>query len=636
MMKKKREHAILVKLKKDGSGTINQLALFCDVSYKTIQNDIKYINQKLKQSGFSCEIVSQSGVGVVFKNPAAEDFDKMLALFHRMEGTSGEFEKDYDALRIAFWLLWEDYKKIDDICEELALSRTVIAELLNKTKQLLKEFSIQVASKPYYGLYAKGLESDIRHFLFEHLIRRSEIEMTHLLGQFQVNSTLLESIVVLLRNHGVSVNDEVLEQLFCYVEIMSGRIEKTAHIEAQPVKRDITSFESILSEKIAQAISYELNAAISIHEVDWLYRFVAGKLRNNISQGDVVDNGILDKLFHTILELCQKKYGYDFSQDIDFYSSMSIHLNSLFKRAKNNNYAINPMIDEIKTYLLLAYDMAIHLSLLINDLLEVRLPDDEISYLAIYLHLAIERKKRNIVPKRILVVCPTGKGMSEMIAYHIKRQFGDYISVLKTCGYYELDHVDYSQFDYLFTLKPLGKVVPLPVIEFALNESSMKSAKRQVLGKVDQLPLMCMTPPELFFSDVKAVDKADALRQIIARIGQIVKMREDFFESVMQREEIVATELPNGFAVPHPLGKDMAEHSFFSVTILSNPIRWKQRKIRIVLLTYVKGTVTSDLEHFYESFATLVSNKEYAVSLIETPTYEKLIEIAKEINRLIH
>ena len=80
----------------------------------------------------------------------------------------------------------------------------------------------------------------------------------------------------------------------------------------------------------------------------------------------------------------------------------------------------------------------------------------------------------------------------------------------------------------------------------------------------------------------------------------------------------------------------MAECSFFSISVLSNPIRWKHRKIQIVLLTYVKGKVTSDLEQFYESFATLVSNKEYAVSLIENPTYEKLVEVAREISRLIH
>lgn len=635
-MKKKRENAILMKLIRDGSCTIRQLALLCDVSYKTIQNDIKDINRKLGQNGFACKIVTQSGVGVVLGNAGDECLDEVCALFQDKGEAREEYDKEYESLRIAFRLLLEDYVKMDDICEKLALSRTVTAELLNQSKQLLKAYGIQVASKPYYGLYDKGTESSIRIFLFEHLIRRSGKDVACLLGDSQINPALMEGVVVLIRNHNVSVTDEILEQLLCYVEIMAIRIRKQAHIEAGLVERDVTSFESILSEKIAVTVSYELDTRIEEPEVDWIYRFVVGKLQNKASQDEETDSAVLESVFHAILELCQEKYGYDFSQDIDFYSSLSIHLNALFKRARNNNYSINPMIDEMKTYSLLAYDIAFDLSLLINDRLGVCLPDDEISYLAIYLHLAIERKKRNIVPKRLLVVCPTGRGMSELIGYHIKKQFGEYISELKTCGYYELDHVDYSQYDYLFTLKPLERTVPLPVIEFALDESSIKSAKRKVLGKHDKLPLLCMTPQELFFPDIKAADKPDALRQIIERVGKAVKLKESFYESVMEREKIVATELPNGFAFPHPLGTDMAECSFFSISVLSNPIRWKHRKIQIVLLTYVKGKVTSDLEQFYESFATLVSNKEYAVSLIENPTYEKLVEVAREISRLIH
>lgn len=635
-MKKNREIMILAKLIRDGSCTIRQLALLCDASYKTIQSDIKNINQKMRLNGFACEIASQSGVGVMLTNSVNEDMDKVLFLLQNTEYTGGEYDKDHDALQIAFWLLLEDYKKIDDICEQLALSRTVIAELLNQSKQLLKEYGIQVASKPYYGLYARGLESNIRGFLFEQLIRRNEKDRARLLGDVRVDCALLENIVVLIRNHNISVTDEILEQLLYYVEIMALRIRRGGRIESGLVKRDVTSFESILSEKIAVMIFCELDASMDDLEVDWLYRFVLGKIKNTAGQEEDLDHGILETVFRAILKLCQEKYGYDFSQDIDFYSSLSIHLNGLFKRARNNNYSINLLMDEMKTYSLLAYDMAFDLSLLINDLLGVRLPDDEISYLAIYLHLAIERKKRNIIPKRILVVCPTGKGMSDLIAYQIKRQFGDYISELKTCGYYELDHVDYSRFDYLFTLKPLERMVPIPVIELALNENSMKRAKRQVLGKNDQLPLLCMTPPELFFSDIKAADKADALSQIIARISRVIKLKDTFLESVMERERIVATELPNGFAFPHPLGEDMADGSFFSVAILRNSIRWKHRKIQIVLLTYVKGKVTSDLEQFYESFAMLVSNKEYAVSLIGTPTYEHLTEVAREISMMIH
>ena len=104
-MKKNREIMILAKLIRDGSCTIRQLALLCDASYKTIQSDIKNINQKMRLNGFACEIASQSGVGVVLTNSVNEDMDKVLFLLQNTEYTGGEYDKDHDALQIAFWLL---------------------------------------------------------------------------------------------------------------------------------------------------------------------------------------------------------------------------------------------------------------------------------------------------------------------------------------------------------------------------------------------------------------------------------------------------------------------------------------------------------------------------------------------------
>ena len=101
-MKKKRENAILMKLIRDGSCTIRQLALLCDVSYKTIQNDIKDINRKLGQNGFACKIVTQSGVGVVLGNTGDECLDEVCALFQDKGEARGEYDKEYESLRIAY------------------------------------------------------------------------------------------------------------------------------------------------------------------------------------------------------------------------------------------------------------------------------------------------------------------------------------------------------------------------------------------------------------------------------------------------------------------------------------------------------------------------------------------------------
>lgn len=145
-------------------------------------------------------------------------------------------------------------------------------------------------------------------------------------------------------------------------------------------------------------------------------------------------------------------------------------------------------------------------------------------------------------------------------------------------------------------------------------------------------PLLQFSSEKLFFADVRATNKREALEEITERLGKVIKLSEDFVESVMRREKIVPTELENGFAIPHPLERGKAERSFFSVTVLMTPIVWDKRKIRIILLSYIEGD-SENLGLFYDSFAQLVSNREYTAMLAEKPTYECLTDIARRISR---
>lgn len=471
--------------------------------------------------------------------------------------------------------------------------------------------------------------------MFENLVLRNENEINEILNtDASAFFTLIDSVIAIIRNFDVSINDSILEQLLLYVKIMTIRLLNNKTIENDNLHVEKSSFEYILSEKIVLQIENYSNSIVNKNDVNWIYRFVIGKCLKKTESNLQIDHEIVEKILPKSIAMIADKYGYDFAHDIDLYTSMSIHLNALTKRAGIDNYLINPMLDEIKTYSLLAYDMATDVSMLINEVLNVMLPDDEISYFAIYLHLAIERQKQQIIPRKALVVDPSGKGMSEMIAHFIKKQFGEYVSKLKTCSYYDLDQIDYSQYDYIFTMKPLNINVPLPVIIFSLNSDkyNIEKTRMQILGGGNkEFILASLTPATLFFNDIDAYSKDDALRKLVNRIGEVVNLKPNFLESVIKRENIVSTELDNGFAIPHPIDKDVADRSFFSVSVLKNPIIWRKKKIRIVLLTYIKGDMEK-LEQFYDIFAQLVANKEYEISLIDKPTYENFVDIVKEIS----
>lgn len=630
-----RQTVILEKLANDHGCTIKQLSLLCDVSYKTIQSDIKYINDIFKRKGSKAFISTQRGVGAMIENCIKVEIEILIQELKENNTELQDYDKEFYTLKISFLLFRREFIKIENLCDDLSLSRSVVNDVLNGVKRLLLKWNISVLPKPHYGLYVQGEESDIRRFMFENLVLKNEDELYKLL---EIDSStyfsLRERIIAVILNFDVSINDSILEQLLLYIEIMTLRIKDRHSLLDENFHLDKASFEYILSEKIYHELPYSLRNESLDSEIHWIGRFIIGKCLKKADSEKLEEYEIVNKILPEALAMIKETYGFDFSHDIDLYTSMSIHLNALCKRAKVDNYLINPMLDNIKTYSLLAYDMATDISIYFNRMLGVVLPDDEISYFAIYLHLAIERQKQKIVPRKALAVCPSGKGMSEMVAHYIRKQFGEYISELRTCGYYELESIDYSQYDYIFTMKPLALQVPLPVIEFSLNANKqiIEKTRLQILGKKNMdFPLSTLTPPSLFYADVKAENKEDALQKIVARIGSVIALSPMFYESVIRREEIVSTELDNGFAIPHPLERDMAAQSFFSVTILNAPILWGKKKIRIILLTYIKGDMEG-LDLFYDIFAQLVTSKDYQIALVDKPNYDCFVDIVREIS----
>ena len=617
------EVMIIERLASSDICTSKKLALLCDCSQKTIQNKLKEINGCLNSFGFKSSIISIKGKGSCLNICDGESVDDILELFKEADDYGN---RDDIAKEIAVELATSGYLKIESICDKYCLSRSAVAIILNLSKKVLDEFDIEVLSKPHYGLYIRGCENKIRKFLLENF--------SYLFCDDIERLEISERVMVLIKNNNIGISDVFYEQVVRYLHIMVIRIRKCHYINLDNYRVDNASLEYIFALKVSNEIKNQFGVEMNLKETNYFYKFIVGKIKNK-QQIELDSQENVEKILREIIVMTKEKYHYDLSMDIDFYSSMNIHLHSLCKRIEHENYSFNPMVEEIKKHSLLAYDIAVDSALLINENLNTVLPDDEISYIAIYIHLAISRTRGKIEPKRVLVVCPTGHGMSQLIAQNIKTQFGEYISELNVCGYYDLDNIDYSKFDYLFTMKPLEKNIPIPIIEISLNEpvSEIEKTKKRISGKSEKdLALLTLTKEDLFFSKIKADDKSQALNQLVNLVGSKIKLNENFLSSVLAREKIISTEFDHGYAVPHPLDRYMAERSFLAIGILEKAITWDKKKIQIILLTYVDGQQSSELENFYEAFATLITNKEYALRLIERPSWENMICIAKDVN----
>lgn len=628
-MNNKRLVDIIQYINKDNY-TIKKLSLLCDVPYKTIQDDIKFMNGIFSQRGVDVRILSKTGIGVFFDGNNI-DIEQLINIINANFDTN--YDRKYYYNCIISDLFSNDYLKINEIVEKYNLSRSVVNKYINEIKKHLRKWDISLESRSHYGLYVSASENNIRHFIFDRLIAEDDDSIYKFLNiSPKEYFSLRENVIALAKNYDISISGSSLEQLLLYVEITAVRISRNHTIRECSNNFNHSSFEWMLSNKIYGHIKIFLNKEINENEINWICCFVDGKCIRSNEKITTIQNKIIEKIVKKSFDLINKKYHLDFSNDLDLYSSISIHIKALLERIEINNFAINPMAMEIKSYSILAYDIAVDICQIINDELKTNLPEDEISYFAIYLHLAIQRQNNKIQKRKAIVACPTGKGMSELAAHYINQHFGEYLSELKVCGYYDLNDIDFSEYDYLFTMKHLNNPVPIPTVEFSINSNikDIEITKNELFG-VGDYPLYKLTSENLFFSNIDASDKYDALNKIIKKVSKVVKLNKDFYDSVIDREKIVSTELENYFAIPHPLNTNMAEVSFFSIAVLQNPIIWNENKVSIILLAYIE-TKDDTTKKFYEIMTKLVSDKEYSIRLIEDSRYENFVSIVKEIN----
>ena len=628
-MKAKRLILIIENISSNNNLTMQSLSQICGVSYKTIQNSINDLNTILAGKGLSTRIKSQRNKGCYFepKNSA-----EIQILINDLKETATQWENDNRLKqKIAFRILFNRYTKIDDLCDEYFISKTGISSLIKAIRRKLSKFNIEIVTKPYYGMTINASEKDIRKYISKTLIELSVEERCDLCEEkIEDITSIYENAIVLIKDYQYPIVEYMLDELLMYLHTAYLRIKNEFKLIGSNDEID-PSRERVLADKLYELISKEKNST----EVVEIYNLLLG-----MRQYDAIDSNLIstnkeriEQCIDDIVTMVHTTYGFNIAQDIELYSSLSLHLASLINRAQKNYYAFNPIIDEIKSYWPLPFEMGIDASEIINQTFNVSLSENEIGYISIYLHLALERLKVNPEIKRVLAVCPSGRGMSQLVKYNIEKQFGKYVSVLHTCSYRELKSMDFSNYDYIFSIEPLEIEVPVPVILFPLQ-----SKREDVIHVEKQLinsqiaPLLVLTPESLFFH-ISGNKKETVIKKIIKKIGQSIQLNDDFYDQVMERESKFSTEMENGIAFPHPMSDQAADNSFLSVSVLDKPFIWNSKPVRIIMMAFIKKGDSKKLQAFYAHFAEFVASEEYTNKLVANPTYETYCFIAKEIER---
>lgn len=584
------------------------------ISARTLRDDLAKYKQYFKDHGIVIE--SKHGTGyrlvVVDENKYYDLITKLLKEEEDAQRLLPVYPEDRITYLIKLFLSTKEYVKLDDIADQMFISRSTLQSDMKEVKERLQFFHIDLISKPGHGLKIEGSEMHLRSCISQYFFHTEAMDdlflkRNHMDAQ---QSRIRDILFDTLNETDFRLTDIGFQNLIIHISIALLRIH-------EPIK-DSLDYGELKQNKeyqIAQQLIHRINEAFDVHleEVETFYITIhlMGKKTMQYHKEYAITQEIetlLEKIFKTIMI----QYGYDFSSDFELYTVLALHFQPMLNRLRYGLMIQNPLLDEIKQENTAAFEIAVLAAQVIEEQMSFLLSEAEIGYLALHFALAMERVNKQYQRKKnILIVCASGAGSSQILLYKIKQRFKDYLDKTTVIELYKLKTIDQTQYDLILSTVPIPFTTSIPVIQvqYFLNGKDAAAVYDALKKEPEEMSFVdAYFKENLFFKDIKGKTKEAVLHEMITRCSLFVPLPKGLEESILEREQYASTEFGNMVAMPHPM-KAMMETPFVAVAVLPKPIRWHKQQVRYVFLMCMSQEVNDQIHLFHETISALVFDK---------------------------
>jgi lichenan operon transcriptional antiterminator len=620
--------------------TSEYLANVIQVTSRTVRNDIKDLDEILSKHGASIKSVRGKGYELVVQDDVL--FRKLLQntfqsdpFTHETVPNSSEERVQYLIKRL---LLSEGYVKLEDLADELFVSKSTLQNDLRDVKEILKAYEIELEKRPNYGLKLKGKEMKLRFCMSEYIFNRKDTELNSI---YEQNSILPKEEIMLIRNiileqikeHDMTMSDVRLDNLTIHIAIACNRIRNGNYVSMFPdeIKNISKHKEYDIATKIVRKIEESLQVSFPSSEVAYVTIHLLGTniiVRSDISEEEIqpyIDRNIY-QLTMKILETIENKLKLGIKHDQELVMAMCLHLKPAINRYRYGMNLRNPMLHAIKSNYPLAFEAGILAGMVLKEELGIDIDENEIGFLALHIGAAIERKKLGMKPKKCLIVCASGLGSAKLLHYKLQEKFGSKLDILGTTEYYKLNQIPLHALDFIISTIPIRDPLPIPVIEVntILGDNDLGKIESAISENI--VTDLEYTSEELVFLQQKFETKEEVIEFLGNQLQRLGLVNETFIQSVLEREAISPTCFGNLVAIPHPI-MPQTDKTFWAICTLEKPIMWADKRVQFVCLLSVEKNSTADLQKMYKLLGSLVDDHKKVQQLLKCKTYQEFITV---------
>ncbi|VYT94997.1 PRD domain-containing protein [Clostridium tertium] len=655
---------ILMELLNNEIVTLKYLEEKIKYSKRTLLKDLDIIEKVLAEYDVQLIRKPHKGLWLYGSKDKLAFIHKLINIEQNEIPSSSEERQAYILTRL---IDSNEYITFQDLADEMYVSKSTIRNEILKISEYLEGGEIGLEKKQNKGMLIRGKEKDIRQAYANIITKEKDLEyMLNVVSESQkldfnkhpeinANNKLQqmldkEWIAIISKNVkkletelGYSFSDSAFTALVIHIVIAIRRIKEGNQIRTNEISlkelRECNEYKIAL--ELVQDIEHDFKIEIPEEEVGYITIHILGakvsKMKNSSSENNIITDVIIDNsLKETILSMIRKAeevLHVRFDDNHDLYNGLLIHVRPAINRLINKMPIKNPYLHEIKRRYPFAFEAAVKAFDVLKEKYSIKSNEDEIAYIALHIEAALENiKKINKNEVKVLVVCSTGMGTSQLISAKLKRLFSN-IKIIDILSAMEIENNPLiNEADFIISSIPLyidNKTV-INVNPF-LEDSDIDKIKHHINivdmnNKIERYgKFINIYAKELVFLDRDSDDNKEVIREICMELERKRFVTKDYMKSVINRENISSTAY-DGMAIPHGDTNEVIK-PFISIYVLRKPLKWGKCKVSIVFLIGVNESIKHYLKDIFNNLYELLEDKERINKILQCKDADEVINI---------
>ncbi len=610
--------------------TVDAIAAKIGVSNRTVRND--YLKLAELAATQQLALRTQAGVGAWI---SGTEQDK-VALLRQLQ-CDVQLVEPYSPRgrqnHILKWLLMGGASTtIYSLSEELYISTATVYQDLKPVSEWLTGYGLTLQKRRNQGVAIAGEERNFRKALSAFLLRLREdrAESVEALPLQRIDGTLLaqlndvvkidyrqlEEIINRLENRlQFTLAQEAYSSLVMHIVIALKRIGEGHCVPPTPEVFD--GIRGTHEYEQAAKLSRELELAFSttIPEGETVYialHILGSKLQGKELEtmigglGEAPELELAATIAADIIMIASDALHLPLQEDKALFNGLVLHLRPALNRLKYGLTLRNPMLEEIKEQYGDIFGVAWMSSRSFTKHIDVAVPESEIGYITLHLAAAVARNLRR---SRAIVVCHSGIGTSQLLSERLRGSFRE-LEIIGVASTASVTESLLTQIDVVISTVPFACTKPLLLISPLFTQHDVRTVELFL----EQQKIMRQATVEVVLLRSQALQRNELLLELGETLTQRGYAMEGFAASLLEREQIMTTEVGQGIAIPHG-NAALLKKSCMVLVCLAQPIRWKLEMVEVAILPLLREPDLAISRRFFRNLCREMAQQELAKTL---------------------